>query len=143
MRGTTQIPEVSVILRKDNKILFLLRQNTGWSDGMYCLPSGHVEDHERFSEAAIREAKEEVGVVIEEMRPVHMTQRISTNEDVRVGLFFEATKWTGTPKNMEPTIHGEMRWFDTDDLPLQDIVQFQADGLAAITRGEIYAETGW
>jgi len=143
VKGTTQIPEVSVIIRKGSKILFLLRQNTGWSDGMYCLPSGHVEDHERFSEAAIREAKEEVGIVIEEMSPVHVTQRISTSEDVRVGLFFEATKWTGTPKNMEPKIHGEMKWFDADDLPLKDIVQFQSDGLAAIKRGEIYAESGW
>jgi 8-oxo-dGTP pyrophosphatase MutT (NUDIX family) len=143
MRGTTNIPEVSVIIRKNNKILFVLRQNTGWSDGMYCMPSGHVEDGEKFTTAAVREALEEVGVTIEDMHPVHVTQRISTGNDVRFGLFFEATKWSGIPKNMEPERHGKIAWFAADNLPYADIVQFQVDALKAIHEGNIYSELGW
>jgi 8-oxo-dGTP diphosphatase len=143
MRGTTNIPEVLVIIRKGSKILFVLRQNTGWCDGMYCLPGGHVEDGEKFSAAAVREAMDEVGLVIEEMHPVHTTQRISTSDDVRFGVFFEATKWSGTPKNMEPERHGELAWFETSGLPLGNIVQFQADTLKAIEQGRIYSELGW
>ena len=143
MRGTTNVPEVSIIIRKGDKILFILRKNTGWSDGMYCMPSGHVEDGEKFSTAAVRESMEEVGLTIEEMRPVHVTQRISSSEDVRLGLFFEATKWKGTPQNREPDKHGEIVWFDKDALPLENIVQFQADALQAIQKGKIYSELGW
>lgn len=143
MRGTTNIPEVSVILRKGSKILFVLRQHTGWSDGMYCLPGGHVEDHEKFSAAAVREAMEEVGIAVEDMRPVHVTQRISTDNDVRFGVFFEVTKWSGTPKNMEPERHGEIEWFDADKLPFADIIQCHADALAAIKAGKIYSELCW
>lgn len=148
MRGSTNVPEVAIIIRRGKQILFVLRQNTGWGDGMYAMPGGHVEDGEKFSVAAVREAMEEVGLVIEEMRPVHVTQRISSSDDgsiadVRFGLFFEATKWSGTPKNMEPERHGEIVWFDADDLPLENIVQFQADTLEAISQGKIYSELGW
>lgn len=143
MRGTTNIPEVSIIIRKGKKILFVLREHTGWSDGMYCMPSGHVEDGEKFSAAAVREAHEEVGIVVEELHPVHITQRISTDEDVRFGLFFEAVKWSGMPRNMEPERHGKLVWFDEDRLPISDIVQFQVDALGAIKQGKIYSELGW
>jgi 8-oxo-dGTP diphosphatase len=143
MRGTTNIPEVAVIIRKGKKILFVLRQNTGWSDGMYCLPGGHVEDGEKFSAAAVREAHEEVNLTVEALKPVHITQRISTSSDVRFGLFFEVTTWSGTPENMEPERHAELIWFDENDLPFHNIVQFQADVLQAIRQGKMYSELGW
>lgn len=64
MRGTTHIPEVSVLIRKGDKILFVLRTNTGWMDGFYALPGGHLEADENFTNAGVREAHEEVGITI-------------------------------------------------------------------------------
>ena len=54
-----------VIFERDGKMLLARRFNTGYADGFYQMPSGHVEEHEYPSEAAIREIKEEVGVDIE------------------------------------------------------------------------------
>ncbi len=144
--STTNVPEVSVIIRREGKILFILRKNTGYSDGMYCLPAGHVEHAERFSAAAIREVKEEVDVVIhvEGLRPLLAMHRLGRDkDDVRVGMFFEATKWDGEPRSMEPEKHGDIAWFDADNLPYDNIMAFQATGLQAIQRGERYCEMDW
>jgi 8-oxo-dGTP diphosphatase len=147
MRGTTNVPEVSVIIRKGAKILFVLRQKTGYADGMYALPGGHVEHGEQFSAAAVREAKEEVDVTVKakDLKPVLTMQRQSSGgaDDVRIGPFFEALSWTGTPKNMEPERHGPIAWFDAYDLPYSKIMNFQAEALRAISKEDIYLELGW
>lgn len=146
MKGTINTPEVSVIICRGSKILFVLREHTGYADGMYALPGGHVEPVERFSAAAVREAREEVGIIVypDALRPVLSMQRIGrTADDIRVGLFFEATVWEGTPKNMEPERHARIAWFDADVLPYDNIMAFQAAGLKAIQRGEVYHELGW
>lgn len=54
-----------VILRRGSKVAMVLRKNTGWMDGHYGLPAGKGEWFEPFTDAAIREANEEVGVKIQ------------------------------------------------------------------------------
>ena len=54
------VPAVYLILERDNKILIARRANTGYEDGNYQVPAGHVEEAELPTEAVIREAKEEV-----------------------------------------------------------------------------------
>ena len=46
------------------EILLLLRENTGYLDGYYDLPGGHVDENEDLFAAMIREAKEELGIEI-------------------------------------------------------------------------------
>ena len=43
-----------VLLEKDGKIFMLRRLNTGWADGIWTIPSGHVEKGERVRDAAIK-----------------------------------------------------------------------------------------
>jgi ADP-ribose pyrophosphatase YjhB (NUDIX family) len=144
MSGTTNVPEVSLVVRKDGKMLFLLRQHTGYQDGKYCLPAGHVEDGESFRQSGMRELQEEVGlqVALEDLKPLHTQQRTDTR-DTRIGMLFEVTAWTGEATNMEPQIHSEIAWFDEENLPYNKLMPFQADALMSLARGEIYAETGW
>lgn len=144
--SVANVPEISVIIRKGNKILFILREHTGYADGMYALPGGHVEYGERFSAAAVREALEEVGLTLytDALKPVMAMQRLGRSaDDVRVGMFFEATKWEGTARNMEPERHGDIAWFDAADLPYDKIMHFQAEGLKAMELGDVYCELGW
>lgn len=54
-----------VVLVRDGHILLLRRWNTGFSDGQYSLPTGHLEDNEEVIAAASREAREEVGIEID------------------------------------------------------------------------------
>lgn len=146
MRGAVTIPEVSVIIRKHNKILFVLREKTGYADGMYALPGGHVEPGENFTDAGVRESLEEVNVSTTraDLKPLITMQRLGRGaDDVRVGVVFEATKWSGEPKSMEPERHGPIAWFDADNLPYDKIMSFQAACLKAIATGHIYSELGW
>jgi 8-oxo-dGTP diphosphatase len=62
VRGTANIPSCYTLIREGDKALFVLRENTGYMDGKYSLPAGHVEAGESFIQAAIRETFEEVGL---------------------------------------------------------------------------------
>ena len=56
------IVDVHLILRRNGALLLSRRANTGYADGQYCLPGGHLEDGESVVQAVVREAAEEVGV---------------------------------------------------------------------------------
>jgi 8-oxo-dGTP diphosphatase len=145
MSGTTNVPEVTVLIRDGKNILFVLRQNTGYADGMYAMPGGHVEPDENFTDAGVREAMEEVGVSINprDLKPLHTLHRVSKPGDVRIGVLFEATTWTGQPHNREPERHGEIAWFNEDSLPYDKIIGFQAEALRSLADGNHYGELGW
>lgn len=135
-----------VIFRKDNKVAFVLRSNTKWMNGYYGLPSGKVEKKESFSSAALREAKEEVGVTVESNDLKHLLT-LHRNESSEVGnewidVYFEATKWEGKLRNAEPHIHSELAWFDLNNLP-ENVVPAVRAGLEAIQANKVYEEWGW
>jgi 8-oxo-dGTP pyrophosphatase MutT (NUDIX family) len=53
---------VYLILVRDNSILLSRRMHTGWQDGNYSLPSGHLDEGESVVSAMIREAEEEIRI---------------------------------------------------------------------------------
>lgn len=110
-----------VILERDGKIVLARRANTGYMDGKYQMPSGHVEADEHPSEAAVRETKEETGVDIKasDLEFVHCSYRINKVDAVGdyVDFFFRATRWEGEPMNAEPEKCDEVAWFPIDALP--------------------------
>ena len=145
MSGTTNIPAVCVLLRKGDNLLFVRRANTGFQDGTYCLPAGHVEYGESFRQAAAREALEEVNakIDIDQLRFVHMQQTYKSDDDIRIHVFFEAEAWDGELRNMELDKHDEMIWFPISDLPYQKLMPLVAQGLKSIREGLTYDEWGW
>ncbi|MEV5837641.1 NUDIX domain-containing protein [Nocardia sp. NPDC052112] len=56
--------DVHLLLRRGSEVLFGQRRNTGFEDGAWHLPSGHLEADESVVDALIREAREEIGVAI-------------------------------------------------------------------------------
>ncbi len=147
MSFDTATPYVAayVVFRKDDKALFLLRENCGWMDGHYSLAAGKVEKDEPYSLAAVREAKEEVGVDVspEDLKYLMTIHRKSPDNGMEwVDVFFEATKWTGELTNAEPHMHSKIEWLDINDLPDNTIpmLKFFFDELKA---GKTYAEYGW
>jgi 8-oxo-dGTP diphosphatase len=144
MRGTTQVPSAYVILRRNGQIAFVLREHTNFMDGFYSLPAGHVEDMETYKQAAVREAKEESGVDINEddLYFVQTVQR-KNNDHVRIDVYFEAKAWQGEPYNAEPERHSQLVWFDENDLPTDKIMDYQAAALRQIATGERYSQFGW
>ena len=118
----TMTPAVYLILQKDDRFLFLQRKNTGFQDGNYSLPAGHVDGNERLVDSMIREAKEEIGMDLfeEDLKLVHVMHRnyqIDHPEDERLDFYFIAKKWNGEIENCEPHKCSDLSWFSLEDAP--------------------------
>ncbi len=132
-----------LLLRKDNKVAFVLRSNTNWMNGYYGLPSGKVENGESFTAGAIREGLEEVGVTVTHSSLTHIhTMHRNSGDMTWVDVYFEASKWEGEVTNAEPHMHSEVVWLDLKDLPENVIPPVRA-ALESIAAGEPYSEHGW
>lgn len=135
-----------VIVRKGKKVAFVLRNNTSWMNDYYGLPSGKVEKGESYIAAAIREAKEEIGITIKSSDLKHALTvhryEPSSHANDWVDLYFEATKWEGEPQNAEPDIHSELAWFALDKLP-ENVIPSVKYSLEQLYKGKTYCEYGW
>ncbi len=102
------------LLIKDHKILLIRRFQTGWMDGNYSLPSGHLEKGETLKAGVIRETKEEVDIDIKEenLEFFHVMHR-----HAYIDFFFTVGKYEGVPKIMEKDKTDDLNWFDLDNLP--------------------------
>jgi len=137
-----QIAEAHVLFFRDGDTLLLRRFQTGWQDGRYSVVAGHVEADETLREAAIREAREEAGVVIDpdDLELVHVVHRRSDEE--RLSFFFLARAWQGEPFNAEPQKCDDMIWVNIDRLP-PNMVGYVAQALEEIEAAALYSEYGW
>jgi ADP-ribose pyrophosphatase YjhB (NUDIX family) len=143
MKGTTNIPVIDLIFRKDGKILFVKRQNTGYKDGFYGLPGGHVDPGESYLQAACREGLEEVGIQLKpEQLKYLMTFQAYAEDSTRTGIYFEVTSWEGEPYNAEPHVHSEIAWFDENNLP-DTIMETTLMKIKVMQSGQSYIEYGW
>lgn len=108
---------VYVFLIRDNEILLLKRQNTGFQDGNYSVIAGHMDGNESVKNAAVREAYEEAGIIIEtqDIKVVNVMHRCFDQE--RIDFFLVTKKWQGEIINKEPDKCSELKWFRIDQLP--------------------------
>lgn len=108
---------VHLFFLHENQILLLRRFNTGFRDGEYSVPAGHLDGGEAVLQAAVREAEEEVGVKIqlEDVDFSSVMHRIE--DDERVDFFVQVHKWQGEPFNAEPDKCDDLRWVNINALP--------------------------
>lgn len=126
------------------EILFQKRQNTGYCDGFYDLSaSGHVDANESTKHAMCREAKEELGIDIneEDLEFICMIHK-NSNGCVYYNGYFKANKWIGEPIVNEPTKNGELKWFDINNLP-SNIVDDRVIAIENYKNNIKYSEYGW
>jgi 8-oxo-dGTP pyrophosphatase MutT (NUDIX family) len=135
-----------LIVKRDGKIAFVWRTGTKWMNDHYGLPSGKVETNESYTQAAIREAKEEIGI---DIQPEHLKYLLtmhryepSSHAAEWVDVYFEVLEWQGEPYNAEPHKHGELAWLDPNNLP-EKIIPTVRFALEEIQAGKVYTEYGW
>lgn len=127
---------------RDGKILLSRRKNTGYADGMYSLPAGHVEDGESLTTCLVREAKEEIGVIIDpsDLHLVHTMHRFET--DIRMDFFFTVSKWLGVVTNCEPEKCDDVAWFSLSALPTNTVPYIRA-AIDMWQKEIVFSERGW
>jgi len=110
------IPAVYLFLLNDkNQILLIKRKNTGYEDGKFSVPAGHLKEDESLEGAIIREAEEEIGIDINNnVEFIKMLHRIP---EKRLDFFYKTKRWKGKLYNKEPNKCEFVKWFDLYDLP--------------------------
>jgi 8-oxo-dGTP diphosphatase len=136
------IGAVHLFLIEGDNILLLRRFNTGYEDGNYSVPAGHLDGEEEVKSAAIREAKEECGIDIlpDDLQVVHVMHRKSTDE--RIDFFLAAAKWTGEIVNAEPHKCDELRWVQLDQLP-GNVIPYVRQAIENYRAGKWFDSYGW
>jgi 8-oxo-dGTP diphosphatase len=138
------IPAVHLFLIQNWKILLLRRRNTGYEDGNYSVPAGHVEATETVSQAMIRETAEETGLTLgwADLKLVHVMHRLAEDGSNRVNFFFAAQTWQGQPSIKEPDKCDELAWYDLDSLPT-NVIPYVRHAIEQHQKRNIYSEFGW
>lgn len=107
-----------IVINSQGEILLLRRFNTGYHDGFYDVPAGHLEEGETLRQAALRELEEETGLVamVDDLEFVELLHRVS-NDLVYLDIFFQVKKWEGDVIIMEPLKCDHLAWFSLKALP--------------------------
>jgi mutator protein MutT len=114
------IPAVFIVLLDHNeRVLLHRRYRTGYLDGLYDFPSGHLEEGETLHQAAARELREETSLIIDpdELVLVHVNQNSSEREKPYINFVFLIKNWIGTPLINEPQKCDHIDFFHLDALP--------------------------
>lgn len=117
---------VHVLIERAGCILLMRRAGTGFFDGQWSLPGGHVEDGESLQAAACRELAEEVGIVVvrdalEMLGVIH--RKSDTN---RIDFFLRASRWSGEPFIAEPDKCDALSWHARSALPEATVAYVRA-----------------
>jgi len=137
----TIIPAVFLILKNTNGQICLMRRfNTGYMDGFYSLPAGHLEGKESLKEAVIREVREEMNITVclEDVRLVHVSNNLHSNPE-RIDFFFLTEKWTGDVTICEPNKCDQIVWVDPKCLP-NNVVPSVISAVNGEIQGNYYSE---
>jgi ADP-ribose pyrophosphatase YjhB (NUDIX family) len=108
---------VHLLFLRGDQILLLRRFNTGYADGQYSVPAGHLDGGETVMAAGAREAQEETGLHLELEELVFSSVMHRMEEEERVDFFVRVQQWQGEPVNAEPDKCDELRWVNVNELP--------------------------
>ena len=113
-----QKPQVgtAMILTKDDKVLLMKRKGSH-GKGTWSTPGGHLEFGETLEECAAREAKEEVGVDVIDVRFRAVTNDIFEETGKHYITVWMEGKSVGEPFLAAEREVEEIGWFAWDSLP--------------------------
>jgi 8-oxo-dGTP diphosphatase len=133
---------VHMFFLRESKILLIRRFQTGYMDGHYSVPAGHLDGNEPVRMAAVREAREEIGVRInpEDIRFAGVFHRLEGDE--RVDFFVHVQSWNGEPVNAEPEKCDELCWADINELP-DKTIPYIRQAIKNFQAGVPFEEFGW
>ncbi len=133
---------VHLLFFRDEEILLLRRFQTGFRDGEYSLPAGHLDGDETVIAAACREAGEEIGVRVRPEAVVFSSVMHRHEGDERIDFFVKVAAWEGEPFNAEPEKCDDLRWVQTGQLP-SNLIPYVRRAIENHFTGARFDEFGW
>ena len=133
---------VHLLFFRGNQILLLRRFNTGYRDGEYSVPAGHLDGNETVMAAAAREAQEEIGIQIDTGDILFSSVMHRNEGDERIDFFVRVRKWRGEPVNADTDKCDELRWMDVNDLP-ENIIPYVRQAIQNHLNRVKFDEFGW
>lgn len=108
---------VHVLCERGDEVLLLRRAGTGFFDGCFSLPGGHVEEGESAFAAAARELAEETGLVVARSELDWLGAVHRRSDTSRIDFFLQARSWQGEARILEPDKCDLMCWRSRQTLP--------------------------
>ena len=110
-----------MLIRKNEEtgkkeVLLALRKNTGYNDGKYELPGGHVDEGEDLMNAMIREAYEELKIKLK-LEDLHIEHILHHYKGNRLKFIISSEKYEGNLEIGEPEKCERLEWFNIEELP--------------------------
>jgi 8-oxo-dGTP pyrophosphatase MutT (NUDIX family) len=119
---TLLVAAVIVHDRQNGRVL-LLRRGPGakFAQGLWDLPTGKTDPGEPVTATAVRELREETGLVVDPpaLRLAHLIHGAWGVESPNgfLTVVFATDQWSGEPHNAEPAKHSQVRWTDIAAIP--------------------------
>ena len=112
---------VQCVIKNDDNILLLKRQNTKYGNNKYALPGGHLEYNESIPEGMIRELYEEIGLKVKEPNiDLYKVIKMVDSKSIQTEYinFIFIYQYKNEPLiNKEPQFCSELKWFNIKELP--------------------------
>ncbi len=131
-----------IVRDKNGDILLQRRQGTKLWPGYLALPAGHIDEGELAYEAAIREAREELGIEVgvDDLVEPFVVNRRNKSISSYFDVYFIVKKYKGEIKINEPEKCSELVWADPYDLP-EDMIDFEKEALEYNEMGVKFSTT--
>ena len=109
---------MGALVREGRVLLAHRRPDKRANPGVWDLPGGHLEADESELDALARELQEELGVQISTASASHLCQVTAgpVGEPVVLSAWL-VSDWHGTPTNVAPEEHDDLRWFSLEEMP--------------------------
>ena len=108
---------VAIIITRNNQVLLVKRKNVHGA-GSWSTPGGHLDFGESPEFCAAREAKEEVGLDVVNIRFRAITNDVfETYEKHYISIWMDGEALSGEPKVSADYEVAELGWFAWDSLP--------------------------
>lgn len=96
-----------------------VRVGVGHGEGEWSFPGGHLEYFEDLEACAKREVREEIGIEIENLKFLTITNDIFEKENKHyITIYFTSDYLSGDYKIMEPDKADGIGLFQKDDMPM-------------------------
>jgi 8-oxo-dGTP diphosphatase len=109
---------VAVLIFNEEGFLLLHKRKGRHEGGTWSVPGGHLDFGESTDEACVREAREEVGIEVGNVRFVGFTNDVFEKTGRHyITLWMKADHIDGEPRIAAPDEVEEIGWFPLDALP--------------------------